>query len=83
MVGRIVKGAARGACADCGYRAWLEADGTVPEHEVRRVQRGDGGGPQIYKGTETGDEQCTGAGKPPEDMPRTLRPRGLSGRIAA
>jgi hypothetical protein len=68
---QVFPGARRGSCADCGYRAWLDEDGLVPEHETRRVQvNPKNGRPQIFKGTETGDDRCSGTGKAPEPMPR-------------
>lgn len=86
MADVIDKSYGRGACAECGYRAWLQADGTVPEHEVRRVHR-VGGKVQVYRGTETGDEARTGAGQAPLPMPpraTRLRARsGAAGRRAA
>lgn len=84
MADVINKSHGRGACCDCGYRAWLQQDGTVPPHEVRRVQRVDGK-VQVYRGTETGDEACTGAGQAPLPMPpRATRLRaGASARRAA
>lgn len=67
-------GMVRGACCECGYRAWIEPDGTVPEHEVRRMHLGPNGRPQVYKGTEDGDEHCSGAGQAPTPLPpRVLR----------
>lgn len=69
----------RGYCADCGYAAWLQADGTVPEHVVRRVNRS--GNP--YHGIAVGDDACTGAEKPPEPMPRVPRKdRGVKSHAA-
>jgi hypothetical protein len=64
----------RGACSECGYRAWIEPNGTVPAHEVRRVHFGPNGRAQVYKGTEDGDERCAGAGQAPTPMPpRVIR----------
>lgn len=82
MADVIDKSYGRGACSDCGYRAWLQQDGTVPPHEVRRVQR-VGGKVQVYKGTENGDEACTGAGQLPLPMPpRATRLRSRAGATA-
>lgn len=65
----------RGHCADCGYAAWLDAAGLVPEHVVRRVHRGPNGAPQVYPGTADGDDSCDGAGRPPAPLPRPEMPK--------
>jgi hypothetical protein len=59
----------RGHCADCGYAAYIQPDGTVPPHVVRRINRQ--GNP--YQGLAVGDDACTGAGRPPEPLPRVRR----------
>jgi hypothetical protein len=75
---RITPGAARGACVDCGYRAWLDDMGLVPVHEVRRVHFGPAGVPQVYQGTENGDERCTGSMRAPEYMPPRVTRRKMA-----
>ncbi len=81
---RVTAGASRGSCADCGYRAWLQDDGTVPDHEVRRVQVNPvTGKPQVFPGTEQGDEHCSGAGKAPEYLPPRVTRKREQGSMAA
>lgn len=63
-------GVRRGNCPDCGYLGLLTARGELRDHAVRRVRRGEDGKPERYESLAVGDDHCTGAGWPPEPLPR-------------
>ncbi len=76
----ILKGVARGNCADCGYLGLLDEAGNLRAHEVRRVRFGLNGEAERYTSLAVGDEHCSGSGAAPMPLPRA---RDKYERIAA
>lgn len=70
----------RGACADCGYYGWINAEtGGLIKHAVRRVRLGINGEAERYESLALGDDVCSGTGRPAEPLPKLK----VSDRIAA